>query len=152
MKRILMNVALLTTIGLVGCSSNTQSQNTGVGAVSGAVVGGAAAGLLNANPVGLAAGIVGGAIIGGVIGHSMDSTDSATTTTVMKDNNTNQTTKWVNHKTGVTYTMTPTSGVFTMNGNQNCRKFNFTATKHGKVHHYKGTACLMQDGNWHSVR
>jgi surface antigen len=146
-----MSVALLTTIGLVGCSSNTQNENTGVGAVTGAAVGGVGAGLLHASPAGIAAGVVGGAIIGGVIGHSMDSTDSTTSYTVIKSNPTNQTTKWVNHKTGVTYTMTPTSDLFTVNGNPNCRKFYFTATKHGKMHHHNGTACLMQDGNWHSV-
>jgi len=147
-----MSVALLTTIGLVGCSTNSQKENTGVGAVTGGVIGGVGAAVVGASPVGAVASVVGGAIIGGVIGHSMDSTDSVKGSTVIQNNPTNHTTKWVNHKTGVTYTMTPTSDLFTVNGNPNCRKFYFTSTKHGKMHHRNGTACLMQDGNWHSVR
>lgn len=152
MKRILINLALLTTIGLVGCSTNSQGENTGIGAASGAAIGGLGVGALGGNPVAIGAGIIGGAILGGVVGHSMDSTDNTTSYTVIKSNPTNQTTKWVNSKTGVAYTMTPTSNLFTINGNPNCRKFYFTATRYGKMHDYNGTACLMRDGNWHTVQ
>jgi len=152
MKRILIGLAIFSTIGLVGCSTNTQQENTGIGAVSGAAVGGVGAALLHANPAWLAAGIVGGALVGGFIGHSMDSTDNRQTYTVINNNPTNQTTRWVNPRTGVAYTMTPTSGLFTVNGNPNCRDFHFTATKHGKTHAYNGTACIMKDGYWHTLR
>lgn len=42
MNKLLINAAVLTaSISLItGCSTNTQSQNTGIGAVGGAVVGG----------------------------------------------------------------------------------------------------------------
>lgn len=152
MKRILINLALLTTMGLVGCSTNTQNENTALGAVAGAAVGGVGVGALGGNAVGIGAGIVGGALVGGLIGHSMDSSDQVKSSTVIKGNSTNQTTKWVNHKTGITYTMTPTSDLFTVNGNPNCRNYHFTSTKHGKIHQYDGTACLMQDGKWHAIR
>lgn len=152
MKRILINLALVTTIGLVGCSTNTQNENTGIGAVTGAAIGGLGVGALGGNALGIGAGIVGGALIGGFIGHSMDSTDNTTTYTVIKSNPTNQTTRWVNPRTGAVYTMTPTSDLYTVNGNPNCRNYHFTSTKYGRMHEYNGTACLMSDGYWHGVR
>ncbi len=153
MKRTLINLTLLATIGLVGCSTNTRNENTALGAVTGAAVGGVGVGVLGGNPVAIGAGIVGGALIGGFIGHSMDSTDYTTSYSAMQNNASNKTTSWTNSKTGVTYTMTPTSGLYTVNGNPNCRDFHFTATtKNGKMRSHNGTACLMQDGNWHSLR
>lgn len=152
MKKILINLALLSSIGLVGCSTNTQGQNTGIGAVTGAAIGGVGVGVLGGNPVAIGAGIVGGAIIGGVVGHSMDSTDNTTTYTVINNNPTHKTTKWTNHKTGVVYTITPTSNLFTFNGNPNCREFYFTSTRHGRMHDYNGTACMMKDGKWYTVQ
>jgi len=152
MRRILMNLALLSTIGLMGCSTNSQNENTGIGAVTGAAVGGIGAGVLGGNGVAIGASIIGGALLGGFMGHSMDSTDNTTSNTVIKNNSTNQTTSWVNRKTGVAYTMTPTSDLFTVHGNPNCRKFYITATKNGKSKDYNGTACLMNDGNWHTIK
>ncbi|MCC2667014.1 MAG: hypothetical protein K0S63_930 [Gammaproteobacteria bacterium] len=153
MKRVLINLALISTIGLVGCSSNTQSQNTGAGAVSGGAIGGLGLAALGGNPVAIGAGVIGGALIGGFIGHNMDSTDTQASVAAIKGNPVNHTTQWVNPKTGVTYTMTPTSDLFTLKGNPNCRKYNFTATtKQGKTHQYNGTACLMEDNNWHNVK
>ena len=153
MKRTLINLALISTIGLVGCSSNnTQSQNTGAGAVSGGVIDGVGAAVLGGNPVAIGASVIGGALIGGMIGHKMDSSDTQTSSTSMQKNSKNHTTRWVNPKTGVAYTMTPTSNLFTLNGNPNCRKYHFTATKHGRMHQYNGTACLMDDNYWHNVK
>jgi len=152
MKRTLSNLALLITMGLVGCSTNTRNENTALGAVTGAAVGGIGAGVLGGHAVAIGASIVGGALIGGLIGNSMDSTDNTTSYSAMQNNPSNRTTSWVNRNTGVAYTMTPTSGLFTVNGNPNCRNFHFTATKNGKTHTYDGTACLMSDGYWHSVR
>jgi len=152
MKRTLINLALLTTIGLVGCSTNTRNENTGIGAVTGAVVGGVGTSALGGNPVAIGIGVVGGALIGGVIGNNMDSTDYATTYTVIKNNSTYRTTQWVNSRTGVVYTMTPTSNLFTVGGNPNCRNYHFTSTKYGKMYSFDGTACLMNDGRWYTVR
>lgn len=152
MKGILINLVLLTTLGLIGCSSNTQDQNTGLGAVAGAAIGGVGVGMAGGKAVAIGAGIVGGALIGGLIGHSMDNSDNVRTVTVIKESPTNRTSSWVNSKTGVAYTMTPTSGVFMVNGNPNCRNFHFTATRYSKIHEYDGTACVMSDGYWHTVR
>jgi len=153
MKRILLNLALVTTIGLVGCSSNTQSQNTAIGGVTGAVVGGLAGNAIGGGGAGIGIGAVLGAIAGGVIGHNMDSSDAGQSTTAMNSNQMNQTSSWTNPHTGVTYTMTPTSNFFMVKGNPNCRRFHFTATKpNGKMHAYNGTVCRMANGNWYRVR
>jgi uncharacterized protein YcfJ len=155
MKNILSNAAILLAIGLVGCSTNTQQQNTGVGAVTGAVVGGLAGSTIGGGTgqvVAIGAGAVIGALIGGAIGHSMDSTDNSNSYSIVKTNRMNQTTKWVNPRTGVVYTMTPTSEYFTINGNPNCRRFHFTATQHRKNHSFNGTVCYKDDGSWYTVR
>jgi surface antigen len=156
MKQTLRNLALLTTIILVGCSTNTQNENTGIGAVTGGAIGGLAGSAIGGGTgkaVAVGAGIVLGALVGGTIGHSMDSGDKTQTNTVIKNNPTNHATRWTNPNTGMTYTMTPTSDMFAMNGNSNCRKYHFTATKpNGKMHSFNGTACLMNDGYWHTVR
>ena len=151
MKKLIMNLVLVTTIGLVGCSTNSQKENTGIGALSGAAIGGVGAGLLGGNSVAIGASIVGGALIGGLIGHNMDSSDTAAGNSAIKQNQTNQTTRWVNPKTGVAYTMTPTSDLYSHRGNPNCRDFHFTSTKNGKMQESNGTACLMKDGYWHKV-
>ena len=156
MKRILTNAALVMMIALTGCSTNTQKENTGIGVATGAVVGGLAGSLVGGGTgkaVAIGVGIVAGALIGGSVGHSMDNSDNSNTYTVMHDNKTNQTTKWVNSKTGVTYTMTPTSDFFTVKGNPNCRRYHFTATQQsGKTSYHNGTVCFRKDGSWYSAK
>lgn len=151
MKTLLVNLVLITSIGLVGCSTNTRNENTGVGAVAGAAVGGVGAGLLGGNPVAIGASIIGGALIGGFIGNSMDSTDNTTGNTVIRSNTTNQTTEWTNSRTGVVYTMTPTSSRFASRGYADCRNFHFTASSNGRTRSSDGVACLMNDGRYHSI-
>jgi surface antigen len=155
MKQVFTKIALVMMIGLTGCSSNTQKENTGIGVATGAVVGGLAGSLVGGGTgkaIAIGAGIVAGALIGGSVGSSMDSTDNSKTYNVINTNKTNQTTKWVNSKTGVAYTMTPTSEFFTVNGNPNCRHYHFTATKQGKTSSYNGIACYRKDGSWYSVK
>ncbi len=152
MKKLLTSLTLATTLAVTACSTNTQNENTGLGAVTGAAVGGLGIGAAGGNAAAIGLGIVGGALIGGFIGNKMDSSDTATSNEAMHSNGTNQTRSWVNSRTGTAYTMTPTSGLFTVKGNSNCRKFHITATmKDGKTRSHYGTACLMKDGKWHSI-
>lgn len=152
MKKILTGCILATTLMAVGCTTNTRDQNTGLGAVTGAAVGGVGVGLAGGNAAAIGLGIVGGALLGGVIGHNMESSDNNTSNVAMQSNATNQPRSWVNSHTGTAYTMTPTSDSFTVNGNPNCRKFHMTATtRSGKTYQSNGTACLMSDGRWHSI-
>ena len=146
-------LVLILSIGLVACSTNTQKENTGIGAVTGAVVGGLAGSAFGGGTgkvVAVGVGAVAGALIGGYIGHSMDSTDSVKMNSAM-NNPTNQTTHWKNKKTGARYSMTPTSNRMTVNGNPNCRKYHSTAVINGEKHRVYGVACLQSDGTWKAV-
>lgn len=149
MKKLLACLVVCSaSAGLVtGCSTNTQSQNTGMGAVGGAVVGGVASGLLHGNPVAIGVSAIAGALIGGYIGHSMDSADRANASTAMA-NATNMPSHWTNPKTGITYHITPTSGLMTVNGNKYCRTYVATAVVKGKKHVNHGTACQQSNGSW----
>jgi surface antigen len=151
MKKTLSTIAvMLLSVNLVSCSTNTQGQNTALGAVTGGAAGGLIGGLAGGGAIGIGAGIIAGAVVGGLIGHSMDSTDHETMNHSM-DSKTNHTTRWTNPKTGATYTTTPTSRMMTYNGNSNCRRFTTTATIHGKTHYSHGIACLQSNGKWKAV-
>lgn len=149
MKKLLLTSVLITTIGLTGCSTNTQGQNTVLGGVTGAAAGGLVGSAFGGGGA-IAAGAVVGALVGGVIGHSMDNSDNMHTTGAM-NGATSNTTTWTNSKTGITYTMTPTSNFFTYKGNNKCRKFHFTATQHAKKKSFNGIACQKSDGSWYTV-
>lgn len=147
---------LLVTFGLVtACSSsNTQQQNTGVGAVSGAVVGGLAGSLVGGGAgrvAAIGAGAIIGALIGGSIGKSMDSSDTVRTYHAMSYNHPHKATHWRNIKTGARYTVIPTSGMLTINGNPNCRDYKTIANMNGKRQEVYGTACRQADGTWQTV-
>lgn len=150
MKKLLSCVAVFTaSAGLItGCSTNTQGQNTGIGAVSGAVVGGVASGLLGGNAVAIGLSAIGGALIGGYIGHSVDHSDATNINNTLSTNATNMPSHWTNPKTGVVYRITPTSDVMTYKGNSYCRNYTATAVSHSKKHTNYGTACRQADGSW----
>lgn len=156
MKNILLKASsLILGISLVACSSNTQQQNTAVGAVTGAVVGGVAGSAIGAGTgqvVAIGVGAVAGALIGGAIGSSVDSSDNVRMYRTMDYNPTNRPTTWTNVKTHRTYTMVPTSGMMTIHGNPNCRKFRATIMVKGKPEAVYGVACRQSSGGWKAVR
>lgn len=155
MKNGLMKLAiLLLSVCLAACSTNTQEQNTGIGAVTGAVVGGLAGSAIGAGTgqvVAIGAGAVIGALVGGGIGHSMDSSDTTKTYVVLDKNPTNKVTRWKNTSTGQTYMVVPVSDRMTMKGNPNCRKFRAVAIINGKKQHVYGIACRQMDGTWRAM-
>lgn len=158
MKNILMKVMLfigLSSLALVGCSTNTQNQNTAIGAVSGAALGGLAGSLVGSG-AGQVAAIAGGAIVGGLlggyIGHNMDSSDNAKMNTAMTNNPAHKSTSWKNKKTGAKYSIAPTSNMMAYQGHQQCRKFHTTViSNNDKRSHIHGVACLQSDGTWQTV-
>lgn len=152
MRNIIAKAAVVAlSFNIVACSTNTQQQNTGVGAVTGAVVGGVAAGVIGSSPAVVVGSAIVGALVGGAIGHSMDSTDTAQTYSSL-NGNTNKGTTWTNPKTGTTYTVVPTSAPFAYKGYNNCRRFHTTAVfANGKRHNYYGIACQKANG-WVSVK
>lgn len=156
MKKTLMNIGIVLALSssLVGCSTNTQGENTGIGAVTGAIAGGLLGSLIGGGTgqaVAIGVGIVGGALIGGAIGNNMDHTDNAQVSSAL-DNPTDSSSTWTNSKTGASYTVTPTSSRFTINGNPNCRRFNTTIVKDGTTKNVASVACQQANGSWRSVK
>jgi len=155
MKNILAKVVLLVvagSLGLVGCSSNTQSQNATAGTVAGAVIGGLAGSAIGAG-AGQVVAIGAGAIVGGLIGHevgkSMDSSDNMHTNTAMESNPPHKTMMWTNEKTGNVYKITPTSKRMKWHGHKNCRSYRgLVMMKDGAKHKIHGVACRMPNGMW----
>jgi len=148
MKMVLAKLAILmTAVSLVSCATNTQNQNTAVGAVSGGVIGAVAGGIAGGGGAALGVGVL-GALIGGVIGHEMDSSDkSATYTSVSSGHDAD----WVNSKTHNHYTVYSSGHYITVNGNPFCRKYTTIAKMHGKSHKFHGIACRQSDGSWKTV-
>ncbi|HLF67323.1 MAG TPA: RT0821/Lpp0805 family surface protein [Gammaproteobacteria bacterium] len=155
MKQVFVAIlALLLTLNLAGCSTNTQKENMTAGAVAGALIGGGAGAFIGqgvGTAVAVGVGIVGGALIGGYIGDHMDSSDNAKMNASM-NNPTNKRTDWKNDKTGASYSMAPTSKVMAINGNGACRTFHTKATIEGKTQEVDGTACRQTDGTWKSIK
>jgi surface antigen len=157
MKKVLTYFTVLFSASLVmltGCSSNTQNQNTTLGAVTGAVVGGVAGSAFGGGTgraVAVGVGAVAGALLGGYVGHSMDSSDNSNMCNTMSNNPTNHSSSWKNKKSGARYTMKPTSNVFTYNGNSTCRKYQATAVVNGEKQTTDGVACKQSNGSWQTV-
>lgn len=156
MKTSLIGIALLITVSVLaitGCSTNTQQQNTGIGAVTGAVVGGLAGSAIGGGTgqvVAIAAGAIAGAFIGGYIGHNMDHSDHAAMSQAM-DKPTNKTTTWKNPNTGARYSITPTSKTMASHGYATCRQYRSSVVIDNKKQTVVGTACQQQDGTWKTV-
>lgn len=154
MIKALVKLAILASVGmsLIGCSPyNTRGQNTAIGAVTGAGVGGIMGSAVGGGTA-VGAGIVTGALVGGVIGHSMDSSDTARTYSTMNHNRAHQPTAWKNKKTGYSYKVVPDTGMVTYHGHPQCRKFHTTAIVNGKRVQVTGVACRQKNGTWKAVK
>jgi len=157
MKQIVTNVAIIISaslLALAGCSSNTQNENTTIGAVGGAVVGGLAGSAFGAGTgkaVAVGVGAVAGALFGGWLGNSMDHSDNSSSCGCLSNNTTGQSSSWKNKKTGARYTMKPTSDIMAYNGNNTCRKYEITGVVNGKKDTQSGIACKGANGTWNTV-
>ncbi len=144
----------VSMLALTGCSSNTQQENTTVGAVTGAVAGGVAGTFFGAGTgraVAVGIGAVAGALFGGWVGHEMDHSDNSSTFHAMDKNAANHPFTWKNKKTGARYTVKPTSNVMTYNGNDYCRQYETSASMSGKTQSSSGVACRQANGSWKVV-
>lgn len=153
MNLLTKSIILAGIVGLVGCSTNTQTENTVIGGTTGAVVGGLAGSLVGAGTgqvVAIGVGAIAGALIGGTIGHNMDSTDTTHCYQAMNQP-TQHATKWVNPKTGITYSIVPTSPRMTYHGNTDCRQYRASVMMNGKMHRRHGVACMQADGTWKAM-
>jgi surface antigen len=154
MKNIVTKLTLiLLSFTIAACSSNTRSENTGIGVASGAVIGGLAGSAFGAgtgHAVAIGVGAVAGAIAGGLIGHDMDSSDNQKVSNTMSNNPTNKVSKWT-AQNGTHYKVAPTSNRMSMNGNNYCRRYHSTMTVNGQTQHMDGVACRQSNGSWVAV-
>lgn len=157
MKKIITNAAIVACIAsLTACSTNTQEQNTVIGAGTGAVAGGLLGSLATGAGSGwvIAAGAVVGGLIGGAIGYNMDNSDTTHVNSAMDENDINEPASWQNGQTNNWYKIVPTSDVFTYQGHEECRKY--VAYGKGKHHHKtvktQGIACRMDNGMWKQIK
>jgi surface antigen len=157
MKRIFMAAMAGTlALSLVACEGNYGPKQTG-----GAVIGGAAGGLLGSKIGGgkgqLAATAIGallGVFVGSEAGKSLDKADKIyaerTAHSTLETGKTGQTSTWTNPDSGHTGTVTPTRTYKTAEG-KNCREYQQTVTIDGKTERAYGTACRQPDGSWKIV-
>jgi surface antigen len=154
LSKTLLFILTCFVVGLAGCSSNTQKENTGIGAASGAVVGGLAGSLVGAGTgqlVAVGVGAVAGALMGSSIGHHMDSSDNMRAYSAMDNNPPNHPTHWKNTANGSSYTLAPTSQRMSYKGNPNCRRYYGSVYVSGSKHKVSGIACRQADGSWVAV-
>lgn len=159
MKNSLINIAILISIStliLVACASNTQKENTTVGAVAGAVLGGVAGSTIGAGTgqlLAMGVGAVAGGLLGAAIGHNVQSADTDNMNNSLDHNAVRKTSKWKNSSTGTKYTITPMSTAMTYKGHGPCRKFRSTMTPAGQPQQVtNGIACRQQNGDWVAVQ
>ncbi len=138
--------------GLVGCSTNTQGQNTGLGVAGGALLGGGIGAAVATGGTSIAVGAIAGGIIGGVIGYNMQSSDKAQMNQTMNNTPTHHHKHWKNKKTQTSYNLTPTSNKMAYQNYQNCRTYDLTSMHQGKKQEVQGTACRQPDGSWTSIK
>jgi surface antigen len=141
-----------TMTGLVGCASNTQGQNTGLGVAGGAIAGGAIGAAVASGGTSIAVGAIAGGLIGGVIGYNMPSSDKVHMYHVMNNTPTHHHKHWKNKKTQTSYNLTPTSNKMAYNGNAVCRHYDLTSMHNGKKQEVQGIACRQADGSWTAVK
>jgi surface antigen len=159
MKTSLIHLAILisvTTLILTACTTNTQKENTAIGAVAGAVLGGAAGSAIGSGAgqlLAIGAGAVAGGLLGGAIGHNMESSDTQKMNNSLEHNSVRKTSKWKNKNSGTRYSMTPMSQSMSYNGQENCRKYHSTVTiAGGQQQVVNGIACRQADGSWQAVK
>lgn len=154
MKSVLTKLAVLAlSFSLAACSTNTQKENTTIGAVTGAVGGGLLGSLFGGGTgkvVAVGVGAIAGGLLGGYVGHNMQSSDNANMDNCLNNAPAGKTKHWKNKSTGTRYSMTPGKQV-TVAGYNYCRQYQTTVTMNGKSQVINGTACRGTNGQWQTI-
>ncbi|MBM3518494.1 MAG: glycine zipper 2TM domain-containing protein [Alphaproteobacteria bacterium] len=156
MNPLKLAVVGLSTLALVGCTSDAGTKDT-LGTLLGGVVGtvvGAQFGSGTGQLAATAAGALLGGFLGSEIGRSLDRADRM----AMADAEQQaarapigETIAWNNPESGNRGTVTPVrEGVHRQTG-QTCREFRQTVTIGSDTEEAVGTACLQEDGTWRIV-
>ena len=151
-KKILMG-ALLSSIALTACSEGAgitgADVGTGIGAVSGAVIGSQFGGG-SGKTVAAVVGALAGAWIGNKVAAGMTSQDRGYYETAASRAATapvGQQITWSNPQSGNQGTIIPVREGRDSNGSA-CREYQQTVTIGGKTERAYGTACKQADGSW----
>ena len=147
MKKTILSISLLVALTQISACTITKEQG---GAAAGAVVGGVVGSQIgggSGQDVATALGIIGGALVGASLGRSFDQLDAMNTQQALENNQTNQTSSWVNPDSGNQYAVTPTR-TYQVSSNEYCREYQTTVTVGNERHKGYGTACRQPDGQW----
>lgn len=145
-------IAFAALLILTGCQSSGNKQT------GGAILGGAAGGLLGAQfgsgtgqLAATALGAVGGLLLGSSIGQSLDDVDrmkqKQTAHQAFESQPSNVASAWKNPDSGNSGEVTPTRTYQRGDGSY-CREFTQTINVGGKSEQAFGTACRQADGTW----
>ena len=153
MKNTFVLTALVSSIALTACSEGqgftSGDIGTGIGAVSGAVIGsqfGGGSGQTVAAVVGALAGAwVGNKVAAGMTAQDRGYYESAATRAAAAP--VGQQIVWNNPQSGNQGTITPTQEGRDSSGNA-CREYQQTVTIGGKTERAYGRACKQADGSW----
>lgn len=158
-KIISTSLMALALVALAGCASMTRSDGQvskqGVGTVTGAVLGGLAAGSSIGKGKGSTVAAIGGtllgAFIGSEVGKSLDNADLAimgrTQQQTLEFGRDAQAAQWSNPNSGNAGAITPTQTYYAQSG-QPCRQFEQTIIIDGRAESAYGTACRDNSGSW----
>lgn len=145
-------LAPLLALSLTACQGENQQAGTLLGAVGGAILGGALSD--NHSGMAIALGALAGAWAGGEIGRTMDEKDraamQATTQQSLEYSESGVASSWVNPDSGYSGTVTPQPSYEPEPGKY-CREYQQTVTIGGESVEAYGTACRQPDGSWKVV-
>jgi len=156
MKNIYLSVILaLSAVCLAACSTMTTSKEsvqnnpaTTVTANSPETFGTPAIQDTSAEAIAASDSGIGGTMIGGAVEQAMDEADKTKMLHAM-DKAPGKSTHWVNERTNIEYTVTPTKKVYVQD-KRYCRQYQMIAINaNDKEQSVEGVACIASDGNWH---
>jgi surface antigen len=158
MKKLILTLALVSTVALGACESMNGAGNKQIlGGAGGAVLGGLAGSQIGGGSGRLwatGAGVLLGALAGSEIGASLDKADRAYAQQAAYKANTapiGETITWNNPDSGNYGTVTPVRDGRDSNSGAYCREFQQTIYVGGKQESAYGTACQQPDGSWKIV-
>ena len=157
MKKIILMMAMIATVGLAGCESmqgagTKQTVGTAGGAVLGGILG-SKVGKGNGQLWATGIGVLVGALVGSEIGRSLDKADIAYAQRANYEAHSapvGESISWNNPESGNHGTVTPVrDGKDT--GGRYCREYQQTIYVGGQQETGYGIACQQPDGTWQIV-
>lgn len=158
MKKMMLTVAVIASVGLAGCESlqNTQMNKQTVGAASGAVLGGilgSKVGKGNGQLWATGIGVLLGTLVGSEVGRSLDKADIAYANRANDEAHSaplGEAITWNNPESGNSGSVTAVrDGKDT--SNRYCREYQQTIYVGGQQETGYGIACEQPDGTWEIV-